>query len=72
MTLQGEKGSTYRGRLLYSIETMDAENPKTLTNDIKVDILSSSGPNIPVKSYRLVVALYEGIDLPELQNYKKY
>ena len=29
MTKYGEKGSTYRGRFMYSVSTMDEENPKS-------------------------------------------
>jgi hypothetical protein len=72
MTLEGDKGSTYRGRLLCSISSTDKANPKSLTNDIPVDILSNTGPNLRVKTYRLVLAIYDGIDLPDMPQYKKY
>jgi hypothetical protein len=64
MTLQGEKGSTYRGRMLYSIETQNSENPRTIRKDLKFDVRSNPSPNVRVKSYILKLALYEGVELP--------
>jgi C2 domain/FerI (NUC094) domain len=65
MSLYGDKGSTYRGRLLCSVETLDSDNPMTKTVDIPVKdgVLTNT---IPVKAYSLKIALYEGIELPEL------
>ena len=59
MTLHGDKGSTYRGRLLQMIETCDSDNPKTKTRDLKYDIQTNPSPNVRVKSYLLKLALYE-------------
>jgi len=65
MTLQGDKGSTYRGRLLYSLSTEDSENPKTKTRELKYDVRANRpSPNVKVKSYMLKVALYQGVELP--------
>ena len=35
MTKFGDKGSTYRGRLLYGVTTHDEDNPKSGTKDLK-------------------------------------
>ena len=65
MTKFGEKGSTYRGRLFYSVTTMDDEKPRCVTKDLKFSFPSNPTPNIKEKAYLLKVALYEGIELPE-------
>ena len=68
MTKFGDKGSHYRGRFLYGVTTHDEENPKSCTNDIKFSFPSHPSPNVKEKAYLLKVALYEGIELPELEN----
>jgi hypothetical protein len=67
MTKFGEKGSHYRGRFLYSAITMEHENPKSGTNDLKFSFPSKPVPNPVEKSYRLKIALYEAIELPEIE-----
>jgi hypothetical protein len=69
MTKFGDKGTTYRGRLLYSVTTHDDENPKSGTKDLKFSFPSNPSPSIPEKTYRLKMALYEGIELPDLDSY---
>jgi len=70
MTKYGEKGSTYRGRLLYSIETHDDENPKSATTDLTFTFPRNPEPSTPEKTYIIKCALYEGIELPD--NFKEY
>lgn len=72
MTLHGDKGSTYRGRLLYKVSTKDDENPRTFTKELKFDLAMNPSPAVPVKSYLLKVALYEAVELPELSHYHSY
>lgn len=70
MTLQGaEKGSTYRGRLLYTVETKDSDNPLTGTRELH-SVHNVTDETVRVKLYLLKVALYEGVELPEL--FKNY
>jgi hypothetical protein len=72
MTLNGDKGSHYRGRLLVSINTSDSDNPKTKIRDLKFDVTTNPSPNVKVKSYLLKIALYEGLEIPELKKYSDY
>lgn len=67
MTKFGDKGSTYRGRILYGVTTMDHENPKTAVTDLKFSFPSNPSPNPKEKAYCLKMALYEGIELPEFE-----
>jgi hypothetical protein len=65
MTKFGDKGSHYRGRILYSVMTMDHENPKSGTTDLKFSFPSNPAPSPKEKAYLLKIALYEGIELPD-------
>jgi len=65
MTKFGDKGSTYRGRFLYSVQTHNEENPKSGTKDLKFSFPSHPSPNVKEKAYKLKIALYEGVELPE-------
>lgn len=67
MTNVGEKGSYYRGRFLYSITTADEDKPKSCTKDLKFSFPSKPSPNPKEKAYLLKIALYEGIELPDLE-----
>lgn len=69
MTKFGDKGSTYRGRFLYSISTNNEENPKSGTTDIQFSFPSKPSPNPKEKGYLLKVALYEGVELPEMEEF---
>jgi len=65
MTKFGDKGSCYRGRLLYSVVTHNEENPKSGTKDLKFTFPSNPTPRVRERSYQIKMALYEGIELPE-------
>jgi len=67
MTKFGEKGSTYRGRFLYSVTTADDENPKSGTKDLTFKFPSHPSPSVREKAYLLKVALYEGVELPDVE-----
>jgi hypothetical protein len=69
MTKFGDKGSTYRGRFFYSVTTCDDENPKSGTKDLKFSFPANPSPNVKEKAYMLKVALYEGIELPEFDEF---
>ena len=69
MTKFGDKGSTYRGRVLYSVTTHDEENPKCYTKDLKFSFPSNPSPSVSERAYRLKIALYEGIELPDFENF---
>jgi hypothetical protein len=69
MTKYEDKGSTYRGRLLYSVTTHDEENPKSTSTDLKFSFPSNPAPYPKEKAYLLKVALYEGIELPEFEEF---
>ena len=66
MTKFGDKGSTYRGRILYSVSTQNHENPKSGTTDLKFSFPANPSPNPVEKAYFLKIALYEGIELPDV------
>lgn len=68
MTKFGDKGSTYRGRVLYSVMSMDDENPKVGVKDLKFSFPAHPSPNPREKTYCLKIALYEGVELPEKEN----
>ncbi len=69
MTKFGDKGSTYRGRLLYSINSHDEEAPKAFTKDLKFSFPSHPSPSVVEKAYRLKIALYEGVELPDFDTF---
>lgn len=69
MTKFGDKGSAYRGRVLYSVTTHDDENPKCQTKDLKFNFPANPSPSIPEKTYRLKIALYEGVELPDFDSF---
>jgi hypothetical protein len=69
MTKFGEKGSTYRGRFLYTVISADDENPKSGTKDLKFKFPSNPSPSVKEKAYLLKVALYEGVELPDLDEF---
>lgn len=69
MTQYGDKGSTYRGRILYSVTTHDQENPKSGTKDLKFSFPANPSPSVVEKGYRLKIALYEGVELPEFEQF---
>ena len=69
MTKFGDKGSTYRGRMLFSISSQDHENPKTGTADLKFTFPSNPQPSLPKKGYLFKMALYEGVELPEFDEF---
>lgn len=66
MTKFGDKGSHYRGRFLYSIQSHPEENPKCGTRDLKFVFPKHPSPSTKTKNYELKVALYETIELPEM------
>ncbi len=51
MTKFGDKGSFYRGRLLYSVASMNDDNPKSGTKDLKFSFPSNPSPNVRERSY---------------------
>lgn len=65
MTKFGDKGSTYRGRFLYNMSSKNEEAPKSGTKDIKFIFPSRPSPNPKERSYTLKIVLYEGIELPD-------
>ena len=69
MTKYEDKGSCYRGRLLYSVTTHDQENPKSTSTDLKFSFPSNPSPYPKEKAYLLKVALYEGLALPEYDEF---
>lgn len=69
MTKYGDKGSTYRGRYLYSISSYNEENPKSGIKDLKFSFPSHPSPNVKEKGYLLKIALYEGIELPDFDEF---
>ena len=69
MTKYGDKGSCYRGRFLYGITTHNQDNPKTLTQDIEFKFPRKPSPNAKERTYLLKVALYEGIELPDFDEF---
>ena len=69
MTKFGDKGSTYRGRILYNISSHDEEKPRSGTKDLKFSFPQNPVPYPKEKAYLLKVALYEGVELPEFEQF---
>lgn len=69
MTKYNDKGSTYRGRFLYSIASHDEEKPRSGTKNIKFNFPQNPSPNPKEKAYLLKVALYEGVELPDFEEF---
>jgi hypothetical protein len=65
MTKYSDKGSIYRGRILWQIETYDQEGPKNQVKDLKFSLPFNASPNPKERGYLLRVELYEGIELPD-------
>jgi len=68
MTKFGDKGSTYRGRVLYGVTTHDEEKAKSEVTDLVYSFPSNPAPNPQEKQYMIKVALYEGVELPDVDN----
>ena len=65
MTKYSDKGACYRGRVLYSITTEDADKPLSGKKDVKFSFPSHPPPNPKENKYLIKVALYEGTMMPE-------
>jgi hypothetical protein len=69
MTKYNDKGSVYRGRVLYSVGSHNEDKPKSKAKDLKFSFPSLPSPNPKERSYMLKIALYEGLELPEFEEF---
>lgn len=51
MTKFGDKGAFYRGRMLYSVMSLNDDNPKSGTKDLKFSFPSNPSPNVRERSF---------------------
>jgi hypothetical protein len=65
MVLYGhEKGSHFRGRLLYKASCCPANSPKTKSVPLRFEFPYNPAPVVPTKMYSLLIDFIEGFEVP--------